>query len=285
VANDLRDIRKRIGSIVKTQKITRAMKMVSAAKFNRATNAVLAARPYAAKIREVLAAVSSGLDPEVHPLLVARDPVRRLEVVVFTSDRGLCGSFNASIIKRAEALIARRRPELEAVTVVAVGKRGFDYFRRHFDGEVSRSWTGMATVTQDQAHEIAEYLTERYREGQTDEVLLVYSRFVSALSQEPVDQPLLPVRPAAATSPVRYEMEPAPEPLLGLLIPRAVEFSVFRALLENQAGEHGARMTAMDNATNNTEELIRTLTLDYNKARQAEITAELVEVVSGAEAL
>ena len=285
MANDLRDIRKRIRSIDKTQKITRAMKMVSAAKFNRATNAVVAARPYAAKIQEVIAAVSSGLDPEVHPLLVTREPVRRLEIVVFTSDRGLCGSFNANIIKRAEALIARRRPELEAVTVVAVGKRGLDHFRRNVSGEVGHSWTGIARVTQDDAREIAEYLMERYREGKSDEVLLVYSRFVSALSQEPVDQLLLPVCPAVATSPVRYEMEPGPEPLLGLLIPRAVEFAVFRALLENQAGEHGARMTAMDNATKNTEELIRTFTLDYNKARQAAITAELVEVVSGAEAL
>ena len=285
MGNDLRDIRKRIRSIDKTQKITRAMKMVSAAKFNRATNAVVAARPYAAKLQEVIAAVSSGLDPEVHPLLVTREPVRRLEVVVFTSDRGLCGSFNVNIIKRAEALIARRRPELEAVTVVAVGKRGLDHFRRNVSGEVGRSWTGIARVTQDDAREIAEYLMERYREGKSDEVLLVYSRFVSALSQEPVDQLLLPVRPAVATSPVRDEMEPGPEPLLGLLIPRAVEFAVFRALLESQAGEHGARMTAMDNATKNTEELIRTFTLDYNKARQAAITAELVEVVSGAEAL
>jgi F-type H+-transporting ATPase subunit gamma len=284
VGGNLRDIRKRIASVQKTQKITQAMKMVSAAKFNRATNAVLAARPYAAKIHEVLAAVSSGLDPEVHPLLVTRAPVRRLEVVLFTSDRGLCGSFNANIIKRAESMIARRRPELEAVTVVPVGKRGFDYFRRHPSGEIPRSWTGVSAVTQDHAREIAEYLAERYREEQSDQVVLVYSQFISALAQKPVDEVLLPVRPAEAT-PARYEMEPGPEQLLGLLVPRAVEFAVFRAMLESQAGEHGARMTAMDNATKNTEELVRTLTLGYNKERQAAITAELVEVVSGAEAL
>jgi F-type H+-transporting ATPase subunit gamma len=285
VGTNLRDIRKRIVSVDKTQQITRAMKMISAARLNRAINAVVSARPYAEKLREVLAAVSSGLDPEAHPLLVRRSPVRRLEIVMFTSDRGLCGAFNANIIKHAEWLILKRRQELEAVSVVPVGRRGFDYFRRQGTVEIPRSWTGLRMVQQEHAQEIAEFLMERYREEKVDEVVLVYSAFVSALSQKPTDQVVLPVQPEESATPTRYETEPEPEALMRLLVPASVEFAVFRALLENQAGEHGARMTAMDNATKNTEELIRTLTLDYNKARQAAITAELVEIVSGAEAL
>jgi F-type H+-transporting ATPase subunit gamma len=285
VGSNLRDIRKRIVSVEKTQQITRAMKMISAARLNRAINAVVAARPYADKMREVLSAVSSGLDEEAHPLLVRRSSVRRLEVVMFTSDRGLCGAFNSNIIKQVEGIIQQRGQDLEAVTVVPIGRRGFDHFRRRGTVEIPRSWIGLRTIQQAHAEEIAAFLMERYREGAVDEVVLVYSEFVSALAQRPTEQLLLPVQPEASATPTQYETEPPPEALMKLLVPASVEFSVFRALLENQAGEHGARMTAMDNATKNTEELIRTLTLDYNKARQAAITAELVEIVSGAEAL
>ncbi len=281
----LRDIRNRISSVKKTQKITSAMKMVSTAKLARATNAIRAARPYAEKIREVLAAVASGVEADVHPLLTAREKVRRLDVVLFTSDRGLCGAYNSNLIKHAERLIRRRQPGLEAVAVVSVGRKGGDYFRRRSYGEIPRSWSGLGKVTPAQASEIAAYLMQRYLDGETDEVVLVYSVFQSALTQTPGDQVLIPVTPEAAEQTLSYEAEPSPEKLLGLLVPRAVEFAVFRALLENQAGEHGARMTAMENATSNTEELIQTLTLDYNKVRQAAITAELCEIVGGAEAL
>ena len=281
----LRDIRNRISSVKKTQKITSAMKMVSTARLARATKAIRAARPYAEKIREVLAAVASGVEADVHPLLTAREQVRRLDVVLFTSDRGLCGAYNSNLIKHAERLIRRRQPGLEAVALVPVGRKGGDYFRRRSYGEIPRSWSGLGTVRPAQAREIAAYLMQRYLDGETDEVVLVYSAFQSALTQTPGDQVLIPVTPEAAEQTLSYEAEPSPEKLLGLLVPRAVEFAVFRALLENQAGEHGARMTAMENATSNTEELIQTLTLDYNKARQAAITAELLEIVSGAEAL
>ncbi len=281
----LRDIRNRISSVKKTQKITSAMKMVSTARLARATKAIRAARPYAEKIREVLAAVASGVEADVHPLLTAREKVRRLDVVLFTSDRGLCGAYNSNLIKHAERLIRRRQPGLEAVALVPVGRKGGDYFRRRSYGEISRSWSGLGTVTPAQAREIAAYLMQRYLDGETDEVVLVYSVFQSALTQTPGDQVLIPVTPEAAEQTLSYEAEPSPEKLLGLLVPRAVDFAVFRALLENQAGEHGARMTAMENATSNTEELIQTLTLDYNKARQAAITAELCEIVGGAEAL
>ncbi len=281
----LRDIRTRIGSVKKTQKITSAMKMVSTAKLARATHAIRAARPYAEKIREVLAAVASGVETDVHPLLGARDKVRRLDVVLFTSDRGLCGAYNANLIKHAQRLITERRPELESVAIVPVGRKGGDYFRRHSHGQIPRGWSGLGRVTPAPASEIAKYLMQRYLDGETDEVVLVYSQFKSALTQTPGDEVLIPVTPKSAAQTLSYETEPSPEKLLGLLVPRAVEFAVFRALLENQAGEHGARMTAMENATSNTDELIRTLTLDYNKARQSAITAELVEIVGGAEAL
>jgi F-type H+-transporting ATPase subunit gamma len=208
-------------------------------------------------------------------------------VVVFASDRGLCGAFNANIIKRAETLIVRRRPQLESLSVVPVGRKGADYFRRHRYGDIPRSWSGLRNVTPELARDVAEFLIERFAEGNADETVLVYSVFQSALSQHPSDQRLLPLS-AEKTEEVdsqdaSYEFEPSPEALLRTLVPRAVEFSVFRALLENQAGEHGARMTAMDNATNNTADLIERLTLEYNKGRQAAITAELVEIVSAAE--
>jgi F-type H+-transporting ATPase subunit gamma len=261
------------------------MKMVSAAKLARAQNAIVSARPYAEKMQAVLASVTSGAESDVHPLLTPRENVRRLDVVLFTSDRGLCGAYNSNLIKCAERLIIELQPELDSVAIVPVGRRGGEYFRKKKYGEVPRSWEGLSTITLEFAAEIAGYLMQRFHDGETDEVVLVYSEFRSALTQVPGELLLLPVSPVESELSFVYGMEPGPHQLLALLVPRAVEFAVFRALLENQAGENGARMTAMENATNNTEELIRNLTLDFNKARQAAITSELVEIVSGAEAL
>ena len=280
-----REIRKRILGIKKTQKITRAMKLVSAAKFSRAQNAIQAARPYAQKLAQVLASVSSGVDADAHPLLTVRDPVRKVDVVVFTSDRGLCGAYNTNIVKYAERLIVKRRPTVESISIISVGRKGGDLLRSRRTAPVAHRWSGLARVEPAMATEIAQFLIERYLSGQADEVVLVYSEFVSALTQRPGDHVLLPLKPPAAAAGPVYTVEPGPEELLSVLVPRAVEFAVFRALLENQAGEHGARMTAMESATSNTTELIRSYTLDFNKARQAAITAELVEIVSGAEAL
>lgn len=282
----LRDIRNRITAVGKTQKIVRAMKMVSAAKFARASQAIRSARPYAEKLSAVLGSVANGVDPDVHPLLTPREPVRRLDLVLFTGDRGLCGAYNTNLVKYAARLIAERRPGLDAISVLPVGRKGHDQVRRRRLGEIPHSWTGISKVTLEIAAEIAELLMRRYRDGEADEVVLVYSAFRSALSQVPGHETLLPARPEPGAGSVgSHEVEPNPERLLALLVPRAVEFAVFRAMLENQAGEQGARMTSMENATKNTEELVRTLTLGFNKARQAAITAELVEIVSGAEAL
>ncbi len=281
----LKDIRNRIASVKKTQKIVSAMKMVAAAKLARAQHAIESARPYAKKLREVLASVSAGVDPEIHPLLVARDEVRRLDVILFTSDRGLCGAFNSNLIKTADALVRERTAAGISVNLIPVGRRGHDHGKRR-KASISRHWVPFAAATPELAAEIGQYVMQRYIAGESDEAVLVYGEFRSALTQRPVVERLLPLATPSADTAVRtYQIEPSPEQFLGQILPRAVEFSVFRACLESQASEHGARMTAMDSATSNTEELIHTLTLDYNKARQAAITAELVEIVSGAEAL
>jgi len=281
-----REIQKRILGIKKTQKITRAMKLVSAAKFSRAQNAIVAARPYAQKLSEVLASVASGVDLDAHALITPRATVKKLDVVVFTSDRGLCGAYNTNIAKFAERLIVKRRPEVESISIIAVGRKGGDTLKARRVAPIEQRWAATSRAQSALAGEVAELLTERYLTGKADETILVYSEFVSALTQRPGVQQLLPLRPPASASagPV-YQIEPDAEQLLATLVPRAVEFSIFRALLENQAGEHGARMTAMESATSNTTELIRSYTLEFNKARQAAITAELVEIVSGAEAL
>jgi F-type H+-transporting ATPase subunit gamma len=283
VAN-LKAIRVRINSVRKTQKITKAMKMVSAAKLARAQNAVQATRPYAAKLRQVLASVAAGVDTDAHPLLTRRE-VRRLDVVVFTSDRGLCGAFNTNVVKCAQRLIAERQASLDHVAIVGVGRRGADFFRKR-GFQLVRSWTGLATPAPENAVEVAALLMQRFLAGETDQVMLVYGEFKSAVTQTPRADLLLPFTPEASSdAPTAYEVEPSPEALLGMILPRAVEFSVFRAMLETAASEHGARMSAMDSATNNSAEVIRSLTLDMNKARQAAITQELSEIVGGAEAL
>ena len=281
----LRDIRKRIIGVKKTQKITRAMKLVSAARFARAQAAINAARPYAEKLHEVLVSVAAGVEADAHPLLAPRDSVRNLDLVVFSSDRGLCGAYNANISKYAERLARERAPDLDEVRIIPVGRKVGEFFRRRDVGTTLDGWTRLGRPDPAHAVEIGQYLMERYLSGESDEVLLVYAEFESALKQRPGHVPLLPLVTESDEEPVSYEVEPDAARLLATLVPRAVEFAVFRALLENQAGELGARMTAMDNATNNTEELIRSLTIDFNKARQSAITAELVEIVGGAEAL
>ena len=281
----LRDIRKRITVVKKTQKITRAMKLVAAARFARAQAAIRSARRYAQKMREVLVSVAAGVETDAHPLLAPREEVKKVDIVVFTSDRGLCGAYNSNINRHAEALLRERQAGAEQVRIVPVGRKVSEYFRRR-KVELAEGWQLLGTVEMRHAEDVARVLMQRYLSGETDEVIIVYSEFVSALSQRPSHETLLPLAPPEDVGYERsYEVEPDPQQLLELLVPRAIEFIVFCALLENQAGEHGARMTAMESATNNTEELIRSLTIDFNKARQASITAELVEIVSGAEAL
>jgi F-type H+-transporting ATPase subunit gamma len=286
-----KEIRRRIRTVQKTKQITSAMRMVSAAKLRRAQDAILAARPYAKKMYAVLGEIGRRHKDAEHPLLKAHAQNRVHELIVVTSDRGLCGAFNANVLKRAQAAARELAARGLTVIVTPVGRKADEFFRRRRLGEIQRVWSGLGTIGIRHATEIAEHLAKRYESGEIDGATLVYSEFVSALTQTPHADVLLPLAPAediaeAGRAPaLPFEIEPDANKLLEVLVPQALEFTLFRALLENQAGEHAARMAAMENATRNTEELIGSLTLQYNRARQAAITKELMEIVSGAEAL
>ena len=288
---NLRDIKRRIVSVQSTQKITSAMKMVAAAKLRRAQEAIENARPYATRMRATLEEVSKGSLDEGHPLLDVHDERKSLELIVITSDRGLAGAFNSAVLKEADALLAEREGEFETVGLTLLGKKAGEYFSRRRPGQINHSAPIDGDVDYQQAADVARELARRYAAGDLDEVVLIFSEFVSTMTQKPVRAQLLPFTPPEAEEGAEseevggYEIEPDPEALLKALVPKAVEIEVFRALLENQAGEHAARMTAMEAATKNTEELIEKLTLEYNRARQAAITGELVEIVTGAQAL
>ncbi len=286
----LRDIQRRIRSVEKTQQITSAMRMVAAAKLRRAQDAIIAARPYSDRMYATMQEIGRREPVDEHPLLQRRD-TGTLEVVVVTSDRGLCGAFNANAIKHAESYIAGRAGSHRELVVTPVGRKAAEYFRKHRPRSVGRVWTDIGDVDVNLAMEISEHLQKRFIEGESDEVVFVANRFVSALVQTPIDAPLLPLAPVphqgetANGDEMPYKVEPNVGKVLHALLPRAIEFSIYRVLLENQAGEHAARMTSMESATRNTEELISSLTLQFNRARQAAITKELVEIVTGAQAL
>ncbi|OGP31518.1 MAG: F0F1 ATP synthase subunit gamma [Deltaproteobacteria bacterium GWC2_42_11] len=280
----LRDIRRRIKSVKNTQQITKAMKMVAAAKLRRAQEDIIAARPYAKKMMEVLSSLAARTKSLSHPLLEKRD-VRKAEAVVITSDRGMCGAFNSSIIRTAENFIKTNKDKLE-ITLNLVGRKGRDYFRRR--GLNIRQERTLPAGRPDYrlAADIGQDIAENYIKGTYDEVCLIYSEFKSTLSQRPVVVRLLPIEPAnTGDFPGEYLFEPSEEAIFSQLLPKHVEVQVFRALLESAASEHGARMTAMDSATKNAKEMISGLTLKYNRARQAAITKELMEIIGGAEAL
>jgi F-type H+-transporting ATPase subunit gamma len=282
----LKAIRKRIGSIRNTQQITKAMKMVAAAKLRRAQEAAVEARPYAEKMSELFKNLVAGVSREAHPLLGMRDE-KRIDLLLLTSDRGLCGGYNANLIRSAEAFI-RRDGAGKEIQLVLVGRRGADYFRRRRAMIADRYVNILAIAAQELACEIAEKAIGRFARGETDAVYILYSRFRSALSQVPTLEKLLPVTVAESEKPqplTEYLIEPDAEALLASLLPKVVEVAVYRALLEATASEHGARMTAMDSATTNASKMMGALTLQMNRARQASITRELMEIVGTAEAL
>ncbi len=283
----LRDIRRRIRSVQSTQKITRAMKLVAAAKLRRAQERILEARPYAAKMAELVGTLARALGEDKHPLLVRREGPRQLFVVI-TADKGLCGAFNSNIIRRSLELLLGT-PDGGAA-LVAVGRKARDFYRR-------RTWPVrgdrlglLDRLTFDQAQALAGELMQAFLGDEVDEVWLVYNEFRSVAAQRVVVAHLLPIEPPeAAGAPegpgVEYLYEPDAATILDALLPRHVEVQVYRALLESAAGEHGARMTAMEAATKNAQEIVGLLTLQYNKARQERITKELLDIVGGAEAL
>ena len=274
-----------------TQQITKAMKMVSAAKLRRAQDAIVAARPYARALDQMIADLVSRSEGLSHPLLTSR-PVRRVEILALTSDRGLAGGFNANVIRRV-ARYAYERDRSTSLRVTTVGRKGLEAFRRRHL-EIRKDHAGLyARMSYETARSLAEELTTEFLEDRVDQVLLVYNEFVSAITQRVVLTPLLPFeRPPAGEgqsgglrSMIDFEYEPSKQAVLDKLVPQAVATRVYRALLESVASEHGARMSAMENATSNAEDAISRLTLTYNRTRQAAITKELMEIVSGAEAL
>jgi F-type H+-transporting ATPase subunit gamma len=284
---NLKDIQRRIGSIKKTQQITRAMRMVSGAKLRRAQTASENARPYADRMRETVSQVSQGVSEDAHPFFEQRESVKKVEFVVAVSDRGLCGGFNSNALKFAAKQIAEREAEGCKISITTAGKRGQEFFRRRRASQLEGNYPQQGWVTYGQATEIARAVSGRFVSGEVDEVFIIYNEFVSAMTQHPRAVQLLPFTAEGEPSgdALPYEIEPDPESLLAVLVPKAVEVEIYRALLENQTGEHAARMAAMESATRNTEELVDKLTLQFNRARQAAITKELVEIVSGAEAL
>ncbi len=281
---NVRDYRTRIRSVKSTQQITRAMKLVAAAKLRRSQDRILAARPYARKMLEVLSSLAARARPESHPLL-ARRPERRVIVVVITADKGLCGSFNTNILARARAALDGMKDR--QVQVDLVGRKARDWFRRRTYATRRVMVDFFRNVTLDHAREIATELIRGFSAAEIDAVYLVYNEFKSVIQQRVVVEPLLPIPLGAfgAAAVEDYIYEPDAPRLFETLLPKHVEIQVYRALLESAAAEYGARMTAMENATRNAEEMIGTLTLQMNKIRQASITKEILEVVSGAEAL
>ncbi|MDO7786833.1 ATP synthase F1 subunit gamma [Desulforamulus aquiferis] len=277
------DIRRRIKSVKNTQQITKAMKMVAAAKLRRAQESVVSARPFATKIKEVLGRVAAASAGASHPLLEVRE-VKKTCYVVISADRGLCGGFNANVLRKASNAI--KDPKSSAI--VGVGRKSRDFFNRR-GYEMAASFVGLGENIQFfQAKEIAKFVIDKYIAGDFDEVYLVFSEFVNVLTQRPVAVKLLPVESPADESKgpkVEYIFEPSAEAVLADLLPTYVETTVFRAMLEAKAGEQGARMTAMDSATKNAKDMINKLTLSLNRARQAAITKEISEIVGGAAAL
>jgi F-type H+-transporting ATPase subunit gamma len=286
------DLRRRLRSVKNIQQITRAMKMVAAARLRRSQDRILAARPYAIELRRVtanLARTSSGGEA-LHPLLESR-PERKVLVVPVTGDKGLCGAFNSNVLRRSDQLLRQLVAERE-LELLLLGKRGADYYARRKTKVRAAHRSLFTNVSYEAAAAIAETVVRELTGGEYDAVYVVYNQFVSVLTQKLTVEKILPVEPEAAVAGAKqpesapdWIFEPSVEHILDQLLPRFVAFQIYRVLLESQAAEHAARMTAMDAATKNARELIERLTLTYNRGRQAAITKELIEVVSGAAAL
>lgn len=281
----LRDIRRRIGSVKNTKQITRAMKVVAASRLRRSQERIFNARPYANQMLAVLESVAARLEQQQHPLL-ARRPERKSLLVVVTADRGLCGGFNANLLRTAQSYIRERGAD--KVSLVVVGRKGKDFFRRQSVNITAEYVNIFKQLEFSHAKELAEKIIGLYTSEEVDAVDLVYNEFKSMMVQDVKVERYLPIEPRVAAEgefQADYIYEQPPAEILKALLPRYVEVEVFRALLESQAAEYAARMTAMDSATNNADDLIETLRLKLNRARQAGITKEIIEVVSGAQAL
>lgn len=285
----LKSIKKRINSVKSTQKITKAMKMVAAARLKRAQDNILMARAYAERLQAVISSLAARIETKTHPLLEDREEKRKLLMLVFTSDRGLCGTFNSGLLKQVESYVARKKEEFpDGVCLMTVGRKGSEYLKKR-NYNVIDSWTNIYQKEQYEiARSIGEKIIENFISHTCDEVVIVYNKFKSAISQVPTFVRLLPLEPIVESTDqplTEYIYEPDKQTLLNELLPRNIYIQIHRAILESIASELGARMTAMDNATNNASEMIDRLTLLFNKTRQASITKELMEIIGGAEAI
>jgi len=291
----LKDLRNRINSVKSTQKITSAMKMVAASKLRRAQAQAEASRPYAERMERMLRALAASVAdmPDAPPLLAGTGKDQTYLLVPVTADRGLAGAFNANIGRHTRTLARRLEAQGKTVKILAVGRKGRDYLRRELASRITGdiSYAGKRRIEFSDAEEVGIRITAMLAAGEIDVCILIYNRFRSVISQIVTEQQLIPAPPGDEPAPAEagggatYEFEPDEETILARLLPQALAIQLFRALLESAAGEHGARMTAMDNATRNAGDMIKRLTLNYNRARQANITKELIEIISGAEAL
>lgn len=289
----LKDVKNKINGVKKTKQITKAMNMVASAKLRHAQSRIERFRPYADKFYEMLGELAKGADSSIHPLLEAREEVKTVLMVVITSDRGLCGAFNNNIIQAASKVARAKAAEGKTVKVMCVGRKARDSFRRT-DFEIVAAYVNeMAAFDFSLATRIGAEVIGGYVGGAYDEVIMAFGKFISLARQEPTLLPVLPLSPAAAVGEVKedvgakaeYIYEPSVEGLLAELLPRFINVQIYRGLLDTSASEHAARMRSMDNATRNCDDLVSSLTLVYNKARQTAITKELMDIVGGSEAL
>ena len=283
---NLKEIRNRISSVGSTMQITSAMKMVSAAKLKRAQDAILQMRPYANKLTELLVNLSSSLDSSEGGDFSANREIKNVLLIPITSNRGLCGGFNANIIKQTVSLIKDTYSD-KTVSVLSIGKKSSEYFRNNNYNVISSHDDIFSDLTYDSVAKIAEDVMQSYLDLKYDKVILVYNQFKNAATQNVMSENYLPVESPKEEGAVigDYIFEPEKKEIIEQLIPKSLKTQLFKAVLDSHASEHGARMTAMHKATDNASELKKDLTLSYNKARQAAITAEILEIVGGAEAL
>lgn len=287
MSGQLKEVRLRIQSVTSTQQITKAMKMVSAAKLRRAQDAILQMRPYTQKMQEMLSNIVSSLSDDMALSLADERPVEKVLIIPITSDRGTCGAYNTNVIKAAKQLIADKYAD-KTVTMLPIGKKGFEYFQKHGYNLVSDYWTMFSDLSFENVKRAAIYAQEAFLNGEYDKVELVYSQFKNAATQIFVTEQYLPipkVEKPAEQKETDFLFEPSKDTLIAELMPRILNTQVYKAILDAHASEHGARMTAMDKATENANEILKNLKISYNRARQAAITTELTEIVSGAAAL
>lgn len=287
---NLKEIRTRIRSVKSTQQITKAMKMIATARLRKAQDAIVSKRPYAKRLKDVIGTLATRAEQEDHPLLQVREP-KKVLLLVLTSDRGMCGGFNINVARTTVNYVDDNEQLLDSVELSIIGKKGQEFFRRRDEYSVKKEYQGVfENIGFDKANEIGDDIIGEYIEGGLDAIYMVYNEFKSAIAQDVVVERLLPVEPpegdeADTETYLDFSYEPSKRAVLDEVLPLYVNMQIYRAILESIASEMGARMTAMEAATRNAGELIDKLTLTYNRARQAAITTELMEIIGGAEAL